>query len=78
MTEQTTIQLDRRHKVHRDGDDWVVQRLLSDGSYDMVDKWTGPLRSLYRWCERNKVHPDRDAEATLARQPERTKFIEHS
>ena len=72
----TTILLDRKTKAHRTADRWVIQRLRTDGSWDMVANWTGGRRSLLHWCERNDVHPSREAEAQLAVIPEATGFKE--
>lgn len=73
MTE-TSIALDRKHKALRSGNRWAVQRLQPDGSWDMVDAWTGGRRSLLKWCEANHVAPTREAEAQLAVIPESDGF----
>lgn len=72
----TTILLDRKTKAHRTADRWVIQRLKTDGSWDMVANWTGGRRSLLHWCAKNDVHPSREAEAALAVIPEATGFKE--
>jgi hypothetical protein len=64
------IELDRKHRALRSGNRWAITRLQTDGSYDLVSAWNGGRRSLYRWCENNDVHPDRDAEAALELIPE--------
>lgn len=70
----TTIDVDAKTRVHRSGDNWVVQKKQPDGSYDMVDHWTGNRRSLMRWFEANNVHPSREAEHQLSLLPERRSF----
>ncbi len=73
MTE-VTIELDRKTRSIRSGNRWAVQRLLPDGSWDMVDAWVGNRRSLLKWCEANHVAPTREAEAQLAVIPESDGF----
>jgi hypothetical protein len=70
------IQLDRKHKVHRDGDRWAVTRLQDTGQYDLVEAWDGNRRSLMRWLETNNIHPTREAESRLYQLPERRGFRE--
>lgn len=74
MTEDIVIDVDSKVRVHRSGDNWVIQRKQPDGSYDMTDHWTGNRRSLMRWFEDNKVFPSREAERQLALLPERRSF----
>lgn len=63
---EIVIQLDRKTRALRSGDRWATQRLRTDGSWDMVANWVGGRRSLLHWCERNDIHPSREAEAQLA------------
>lgn len=72
----TTIQIDAKTKAIRSDDRWVIQRMQSDGNYDMVDNWTGNRRSLFHWLEKNRITPSRDAEQQLALLPERKSFRE--
>lgn len=74
MTEPIVIQVDHKTKVHRDGDSWAVTKLQPDGHYDMIDHWHGNRRSLMIYLEENNIHPTREAEAQLARLPERRGF----
>jgi hypothetical protein len=69
-----TIPLDRKHTAIRSGDRWAIRRLQTDGSYDTVETWAGGRRSIFSWCERNDVHPSREAEAALDRLPESNGF----
>jgi hypothetical protein len=64
MTEMVIL-LDRKTKALRSGNRWCIQRLKSDGSWDMTDSWDGGRRSLFHWAEKNDVHPTREAEAIL-------------
>lgn len=73
MTE-VQILLDRKTKALRSGDRWCVQRLLPDGSWDLVKAWNGGRRSIYHWMEAESVVPSREAEAALSRLPESTGF----
>ena len=73
---EITIDLDRKHRALRSGDRWAVQKRLPDGSYDLLEAWTGGRRSLYHWLELHHISPDRNAEQILARLPEATKFRE--
>lgn len=73
MTE-ITIDVDMKTRVIRSGDKWAVQKRRPDGSYDMVDHWTGNRRSLMRWFEDNNVYPSREAERQLNLLPERRGF----
>lgn len=70
--------MDLRTRAIRSGNRWAIQRLLSDGSWDMQTFWNGGRRSLLAWCEANDVHPTRDAEAALALLPESTGFRERT
>lgn len=74
MTEDVTIDIDMKVRAIRSGDKWVVQRRQPDGSFDMLDHWTGNRRSFMRWLEDNGVHPSREAERRLAALPERRSF----
>lgn len=73
-----TIALDLKTRAIRSGNRWAIQRLLSDGSWDMQAHWTGGRRSLLTWCEENGIVPTRDAEAALAKLPESTGFRERA
>lgn len=70
MTTEIKIPLDRKHIALRSGDRWAVQRLQPDGKYDTIAAWDGGRRSLFHWCQRNDVHPSREAEQQLALLPE--------
>lgn len=73
-----TLALDLKTRAIRSGNRWAIQRLLSDGSWDMTAHWTGGRRSLLAWCEQNDVHPMRDAEAALELIPESQGFRERA
>lgn len=74
MTTETTIQIDRRHKAHRSGDRWALTALQPDGSYDMLEAWDGPRRSLFPRLAARGIHPSREAERQLNALPERRGF----
>lgn len=74
MTDEATIQIDAKTKVHRSGDRWAVSRLQPDGRYDMVDHWDGNRRSMLIYLEENHIVPSRTAEEQLAQLPERRGF----
>lgn len=76
-TEQTFV-LNLKTRAHRSGNRWAIQKLQTDGSWDMTVHWNGGRRSLLAWCEANDVHPSRDAEAALALLPESTGFRERT
>lgn len=76
MTSDIVIDLDAKHKAHRSGSKWLVQKRQADGSWDMVAHWAGGRRSLLQWCESNGVYPTRAAEELLATLPESTGFRE--
>lgn len=69
-----TIALDAKTRAIRSANRWAVQRLQSDGSWDMQAHWTGGRRSLIQWCEENDVYPSRKALEQLATMPESTGF----
>lgn len=71
-----TIQIDMKTRAIRSDDKWVIQRMQSNGDYDMVDHWTGNRRSLFHWLDKNGITPSRDAEQRLALLPERRSFRE--
>lgn len=73
---ETTIQLDAKTRALRSGNRWAVTRMQPDGSYDLLEAWTGGRRSLLQWCEANGVYPTREAEALLQTLPEGTGFKE--
>ena len=68
-TEQT-LDLDRKTRAIISGARIAIQRLQTDGKYDMVATLQGGGRTVTRWCEANDVHPSRDAEAVLATLPD--------
>lgn len=69
-----TIQLDRRHRVQRDEDVWMLEASRNDGGHEVIDVWKGNRRSLMRMLEHYGIHPTREAEAKLAAMPERAAF----
>lgn len=71
---ELVFNLDRKTRALRSGDRWAAQRLQPDGTWDTLATWAGGRRSLFHWCERNDVHPTREAEAQLALLPESTGF----
>lgn len=73
MTE-VQILLDRKTKALRSGDRWAIQKLQPNGDWDMVSAWAGGRRSIFHWCERNDIHPSREAEAQIDLLPESTGF----
>lgn len=73
MTE-VTIQIDARHRAHRSGDRWLIQKANQDGVYDMIDQWAGNRRSLLKYLDDHNIHPTRTAEDQLAALPERQGF----
>lgn len=68
-TEQT-IDLDRKTRLIRSGARLAIQKLLPDGSWDMVATMSGGARTITRWCQENGVAPTREAEAAIAKIPE--------
>ena len=68
-TEQT-IDLDRKTRALRSGARIAIQRLMPDGSWDMVATFAGGARAIQRWCDENGVFPTRAAEAVLKSVPE--------
>ncbi len=71
---EITIALDRVHRAIRSGARWAVQRRKPDDTWDTLATWAGGRRSIYHWCQRNDVHPSREAEAQLDLLPESQGF----
>lgn len=74
MADDVIIPLDRLHRAIRSADRWAVQRFQPDKSWDMIEAWQGGRRSLLQWCEKNNVHPTREAEQMLDNLSEGTGF----
>src|SRR3954470_24253276 len=68
-TEQT-IDIDRKTKAHRSGSIWAIQKLRTNGEWDLEATFSGGGRAALRWCEENHVTPSREAEALLSAVPE--------
>lgn len=73
-TPDVTIQLDRKHRAIRSGDRWALTAMQSDGTYDLVEAWDGPRRSIFARAEARNIVPSREAERQLALLPERRAF----
>ena len=66
--------LDRMNRAIRSGERWAIQRMQPDGTWDLVENWSGGRRSLFQRLEKLGIVPSREAEAVLEHVPESIGF----
>lgn len=76
MTEPIVIALDRKHIAQRHDRMWELAKLEPDGTYTLIERWTGNRRSLFHKMQGYGIVPSRAAEQELLSIPEQPAFRE--